>query len=47
MTTATKTRTMTTATKTMTLEDYLNYDDGTDTSYELVDGKLIAMPPES
>lgn len=31
----------------MTLEDYLNYDDGTDTRYELVDGTLIAMPPES
>jgi Uma2 family endonuclease len=33
--------------KPMTLEDYLNYDDGTDTRYELVDGELIAMPPES
>jgi len=31
----------------MTLEEYLNYDDGTDTRYELVDGELIAMPPES
>jgi Uma2 family endonuclease len=31
----------------MTLEEYLNYDDGTDTRYELVDGKLIAMPTES
>lgn len=31
----------------MTLEDYLNYDDGTDTRYELVDGVLVAMPPES
>jgi len=31
----------------MTLEDYLNYDDGTDTRYELVDGMLIEMPPES
>lgn len=38
---------MTIATQLMTLEDYLNYDDGTDTRYELVDGKLIAMPPES
>ena len=36
-----------TATKNMALKDYLNYDDGTDTRYELVDGKLIAMPPES
>lgn len=33
--------------KPMTIEDYLNYDDGTDTRYELVNGKLIAMPPES
>ena len=31
----------------MTLEDYLRYDDGTDTRYELVDGVLVAMPPES
>ena len=31
----------------MTLEDYLSYDDGTDTRYELVDGVLVAMPPES
>jgi Uma2 family endonuclease len=38
---------MTIATKPITLEEYLNYDDGTDTRYELVDGKLIAMPPES
>ncbi len=38
---------MTIATQPMTLEDYLNYDDGTDTRYELVDGTLIAMPPES
>ncbi|PSB35602.1 hypothetical protein C7B82_00900 [Stenomitos frigidus ULC18] len=35
------------ATKPMTFEDYLNYDDGTDTRYELDDGILIAMPPES
>ena len=35
------------ATKPMTLEDYLNYDDGTETRYELIDGNLIAMPPES
>jgi Uma2 family endonuclease len=38
---------MTIATRPMTLEEYLNYDDGTDTRYELVDGKLIAMPTES
>jgi Uma2 family endonuclease len=31
----------------MTLEEYLNYDDGTDTFYELVNGELIEMPPES
>jgi Uma2 family endonuclease len=33
--------------KLMTLEDYLIYDDGTDTLYELVNGELIPMPPES
>jgi len=38
---------MTVATKPMTLEEYLNYDDGTDTRYELVDGELIVMPTES
>ncbi|GAB4196343.1 MAG: Uma2 family endonuclease [Coleofasciculaceae cyanobacterium] len=38
---------MSVAAKPMTLEDYLNYDDGTDTRYELVNGELIAMPPES
>ncbi len=38
---------MSVATKPMTLEDYLNYDDGTDTRYELVNGELIAMPTES
>jgi len=38
---------MSVATKPMTFEDYLNYDDGTDTRYELVNGSLIAMPPES
>ncbi|MEO0824089.1 MAG: Uma2 family endonuclease [Cyanobacteria bacterium J06635_15] len=31
----------------LTLEAYLAYDDGTDTRYELVDGELIVMPPES
>ncbi|HIK53861.1 MAG TPA: Uma2 family endonuclease [Synechococcales cyanobacterium M55_K2018_004] len=31
----------------MTFEDYLVYDDGTDTRYELVDGVLVEMPPES
>ncbi len=27
----------------LSLEDYLNYDDGTDTRYELVDGELVPM----
>jgi len=31
----------------LTLEDYLNYDDGSDTRYELVAGELVAMPPEN
>lgn len=31
----------------LSLEDYLNYDDGTDTRYELEDGKLRVMPTES
>ncbi len=34
-------------TKYFTFEDYLAYDDGTDTRYELVDGELVEMPPES
>jgi Uma2 family endonuclease len=34
-------------TKLLTFEDYLAYDDGTDTRYELVDGELVEMPPES
>ncbi|GAB4179484.1 MAG: Uma2 family endonuclease [Coleofasciculaceae cyanobacterium] len=34
---------MTIATKRLTFEDYLNYDDGTDTRYELVDGELVPM----
>jgi len=38
---------MSIATKLMTLEDYLNYDDGTDTRYELENGALRAMPSES
>ena len=33
--------------KPMTLAEYLTYDDGTDTCYELVNGELIAMPTES
>lgn len=31
----------------MTLEEYMTYDDGTDTRYELVDGELVEMPSES
>jgi Uma2 family endonuclease len=38
---------MVVATKLMTIEEYLNYDDGTDILCELVNGKLIPMPPES
>lgn len=38
---------MPTITALLTQKEYLAYDDGTDTRYELVDGKLIAMPPES
>jgi Uma2 family endonuclease len=31
----------------LTFEQYLAHDDGTDTRYELVNGALVAMPPES
>ncbi|BAU13755.1 hypothetical protein LEP3755_42960 [Leptolyngbya sp. NIES-3755] len=30
-----------------TIEEYLSYDDETDTRYELVRGELVEMPPES
>jgi Uma2 family endonuclease len=33
--------------KQLTFEEYLAYDDGTDTRYELVDGELVEMPPET
>ncbi|MDX2213414.1 MAG: Uma2 family endonuclease [Oculatellaceae cyanobacterium bins.114] len=33
--------------KSLTFEEYLAYDDSTDTRYELVDGELVEMPPES
>lgn len=33
--------------KLMTLEEYLSYDDGTDTRYELVNGELVKAPTES
>lgn len=39
--------TTTTATRKLTLEEYLVYDDGTDTKYELIDGELVEIPPES
>jgi Uma2 family endonuclease len=38
---------MTIATQKMTLAEFLAYDDGTDTRYELENGELIAMPAES
>ncbi len=38
---------MTTTRQRMTLEDYLNYDDGTETRYTLVNGELVVMPSES
>ena len=31
----------------MTLEEYLNYDDGTDTRHELVNGIVVDMGAES
>lgn len=37
----------TTPKKLLTFEEFLAYDDGTDTRYELVDGELVEMPPES
>jgi Uma2 family endonuclease len=33
--------------KLMTMEEYLAYDDGTETRYELVNGKLLEMPTKS
>lgn len=38
---------MTTTVKKLTLEEYLAYNDGTDIHYELVDGELVEMPPET
>jgi Uma2 family endonuclease len=34
---------MTTTTDRLTLEDYLNYDDGSDTRYELINGELVPI----
>ena len=31
----------------LTFREYLEYDDGTDNRYELVDGELVEVPPES
>lgn len=38
---------MTVTTQKMTLDEYLNYDDGTDKVYELVNGELVEIWPES
>ena len=38
---------MTVAATPMSLDDFFAYDDGTDTLYELENGELIVMPPES
>jgi Uma2 family endonuclease len=38
---------VTVAKKIMTLAEYLEYDDGTDQLYELENGELLEMPPES
>ncbi|WP_421656901.1 hypothetical protein [Leptothermofonsia sp. ETS-13] len=37
----------TTSSKFLTFEEFLAYDDGTETRYELEDGELVEMPPES
>ncbi len=33
--------------KFLTFEEYLSFDDGTENRYELVDGALVELPPES
>lgn len=38
---------MTATTEKFTLDQYLAYENGTDRRYELVDGELIEMPPET
>jgi Uma2 family endonuclease len=38
---------MTVAIQKMTLEEFLAYDDGTDSLYELENGELVSMPAES
>jgi Uma2 family endonuclease len=42
-----KVKFMVVAAKLMSVEEYLDYDDGTDDTYELVNGELNLMPPES
>lgn len=37
----------TTTNRRMTLEEYLNYDDGTDTRYALENRELVEVPSES
>lgn len=39
--------TPTTKNQKITFEEYLKYDDGTNSRYELVDGELVLMPPAS
>jgi Uma2 family endonuclease len=36
-----------TTTARLTLDDYLRYDDGTERRYELIDGEIVEMPPET
>ncbi len=38
---------MTRTQRRLTFEEYLDYDDGTDNRYELIDGELVELPPES
>jgi Uma2 family endonuclease len=38
---------LSTETQVLTFEDYLRHDDGSDRRYELVNGVLVEMPPES
>ncbi|MBE9117917.1 Uma2 family endonuclease [Lusitaniella coriacea LEGE 07157] len=33
--------------KKLTFEEYLKYEDGTDNRYELIEGELVPLPPES
>jgi Uma2 family endonuclease len=41
------TQTIESKTKLLTLDEFLAYDDDTETRYELVDGELVEMPTES